>query len=138
MHPRTARKEYIVAKYAERRYILPKEHSEVYHVYDTVRSKDLTSLLQLYAEGEDLSKPVATPDGQVRPLNPTIHTYTASTVITKSSGLETLLRCFELSEMSAFRNVHLSLPVIKLNRCSFLNQFELYKQKQDICVVRCH
>uniref|UniRef100_A0A8C2HZI3 ArfGAP with SH3 domain, ankyrin repeat and PH domain 3 n=2 Tax=Cyprinus carpio TaxID=7962 RepID=A0A8C2HZI3_CYPCA len=60
----TARKEYIVAKYAERRYVLPKEHSEAYHVYDTVRSKDLTSLLQLYAEGEDLSKPVATPDGQ--------------------------------------------------------------------------
>lgn len=80
---RTARKEYIVAKYAERRYVLPKEHSEVYHVYDTVRSKDLTSLLQLYAEGEDLSKPVATPDGQVRPLKPTIHAYTASTVMTK-------------------------------------------------------
>ncbi|XP_059374985.1 arf-GAP with SH3 domain, ANK repeat and PH domain-containing protein 1-like isoform X2 [Carassius carassius] len=60
----TARKEYIVAKYAERRYVLPKEHSEAYHVYDTVSSKDLTSLLQLYAEGEDLSKPVATPDGQ--------------------------------------------------------------------------
>uniref|UniRef100_A0A673MVQ7 Arf-GAP with SH3 domain, ANK repeat and PH domain-containing protein 3-like n=1 Tax=Sinocyclocheilus rhinocerous TaxID=307959 RepID=A0A673MVQ7_9TELE len=60
----TARKEYIVAKYAERRYVLPKEHSEAYHVYDTVRNKDLTSLLQLYAEGEDLSKPVATPEGQ--------------------------------------------------------------------------
>lgn len=65
-HLRTARKEYIVAKYAERRYVLPKEHSEVYHVYDTVRSKDLASLLQLYAEGEDLSKSVATPEGQVR------------------------------------------------------------------------
>lgn len=60
----TARKEYIVAKYAERRYVLPKEHSEAYHIYDTVRSKDLASLLQLYAEGEDLSKPVATPEGQ--------------------------------------------------------------------------
>uniref|UniRef100_A0A672MW15 Arf-GAP with SH3 domain, ANK repeat and PH domain-containing protein 1-like n=1 Tax=Sinocyclocheilus grahami TaxID=75366 RepID=A0A672MW15_SINGR len=60
----TVRKEYIVAKYAERRYVLPKEHSEAYHVHDTVRSKDLTSLLQLYAEGEDLSKPVATPDRQ--------------------------------------------------------------------------
>lgn len=65
-HLRTARKEYIVAKYAERRYVLPKEHSEAYHVYDAARSKDLTSLLQLYAEGEDLSKPVATPEGQVR------------------------------------------------------------------------
>ncbi|XP_051578640.1 arf-GAP with SH3 domain, ANK repeat and PH domain-containing protein 2-like isoform X2 [Myxocyprinus asiaticus] len=59
-----ARKEYIVAKYAEHRYVLPKEHSEPYRVYDTVRSRDLTSLLQLYAEGEDLSKPAATPEGQ--------------------------------------------------------------------------
>lgn len=60
----TARKEYIVAKYTDRRYVLPKEHSETYRVFDTVRSKDITSLLQLYAEGEDLSKPAATPDGQ--------------------------------------------------------------------------
>ncbi|XP_052001149.1 arf-GAP with SH3 domain, ANK repeat and PH domain-containing protein 1-like isoform X1 [Xyrauchen texanus] len=59
-----ARKEYIVAKYAEHRYVLPKEHTEPYRVYDTVRSRDLTSLLQLYAEGEDLSKPAATPEGQ--------------------------------------------------------------------------
>lgn len=71
VHSRTARKEYIVAKYAERRYVLPKEHSEAYRVFDTVRSKDLMSLLQLYAEGEDLSKPVSIPDGQVRPLSPT-------------------------------------------------------------------
>ncbi|XP_056332575.1 arf-GAP with SH3 domain, ANK repeat and PH domain-containing protein 3 isoform X1 [Danio aesculapii] len=60
----TARKEYIVAKYAERRYVLPKEHSEAYRMFDTVRSKDLMSLLQHYAEGEDLSKPVTIPDGQ--------------------------------------------------------------------------
>ncbi|TRY99324.1 hypothetical protein DNTS_029690 [Danionella cerebrum] len=60
----TARKEYIVAKYAERRYILPKEDGEAYRVYETVRSKDIMSLLQLYAEGEDLSKPVTAHDRQ--------------------------------------------------------------------------
>lgn len=100
MHLRTARKEYIVAKYAERRYVLPKEHTEVYHVYDTVRSKDLTSLLQLYAEGEDLSKPVATPDGQVRPLKPNIRRIHSD---------NKTLRCFELSEKF---NCHVRLPVI--------------------------
>lgn len=71
---RTARKEYIVAKYAERRYVLPKEHPEPYRVYDTVRSKDLTSLLQLYAEGEDLAKPLATRDAQVTPPPLSHHT----------------------------------------------------------------
>ncbi|XP_030641723.1 arf-GAP with SH3 domain, ANK repeat and PH domain-containing protein 3 isoform X2 [Chanos chanos] len=60
----TARKEYIVAKYAERRYILPKESSEQYRLYDAVKTRDLLGLLQLYAEKEDLSKPVATPEGQ--------------------------------------------------------------------------
>ncbi|KAK3538177.1 hypothetical protein QTP70_032569, partial [Hemibagrus guttatus] len=59
-----ARKEYITAKYVERRYVMPKEHSEPLRVYDAVKSRDLTSLLQLYAEGEDLSKPTAVPDQQ--------------------------------------------------------------------------
>ncbi|MCJ8736606.1 hypothetical protein PDJAM_G00014340 [Pangasius djambal] len=59
-----ARKEYITAKYVERRYVLHKEHSEPLRVYDAVKSRDLTSLLQLYAEGEDLSKPTAVPDQQ--------------------------------------------------------------------------
>ncbi|TSM77436.1 Arf-GAP with SH3 domain, ANK repeat and PH domain-containing protein 3 [Bagarius yarrelli] len=62
---RNARKEYITAKYVERRYVLHKEHSELLRVYDTVKSRDLTSLLQLYAEGEDLSKPTAVPDQQL-------------------------------------------------------------------------
>ncbi|GAA6097709.1 arf-GAP with SH3 domain, ANK repeat and PH domain-containing protein 3, partial [Tachysurus ichikawai] len=57
-----ARKEYITAKYVERRYVLPKENSEPLRVYDAVKTRDLTSLLQLYAEGEDLSKPTAVPD----------------------------------------------------------------------------
>ncbi|XP_062862796.1 arf-GAP with SH3 domain, ANK repeat and PH domain-containing protein 3 isoform X2 [Trichomycterus rosablanca] len=57
-----ARKEYITAKYVERRYVLPKARSEPLRVYEAVKSRDLVSLLQLYAEGEDLSKPVAVPD----------------------------------------------------------------------------
>ncbi|XP_067336529.1 arf-GAP with SH3 domain, ANK repeat and PH domain-containing protein 3 isoform X2 [Channa argus] len=59
-----ARKEYIVAKYAERRYVLRREESDPSRLYDAVRSHDLTSLLQLYAEGADLAKPLTLPDGQ--------------------------------------------------------------------------
>uniref|UniRef100_A0A4W6EUC0 ArfGAP with SH3 domain, ankyrin repeat and PH domain 3 n=1 Tax=Lates calcarifer TaxID=8187 RepID=A0A4W6EUC0_LATCA len=53
-----ARKEYIVAKYAERRYVLRREETDPARLYDAVRSRDLTSLLQLYAEGADLAKPL--------------------------------------------------------------------------------
>lgn len=62
---RNARKEFITAKYVERRYVLPKEHSEPLRVYDVIKSRDMTSLLQLYAEGEDLSKPTAVPEQKV-------------------------------------------------------------------------
>ncbi|KAM3594729.1 uncharacterized protein V6R79_013054 [Siganus canaliculatus] len=59
-----ARKEYIVAKYAERRYVVRREETDPGRLYDAVRSRDLTSLLQLYAEGADLAKPLTPPDGQ--------------------------------------------------------------------------
>ncbi|KAA8582094.1 hypothetical protein FQN60_008834 [Etheostoma spectabile] len=59
-----ARKEYIVSKYAERRYVLRREEADPGRPYDAVRSRDLNSLLQLYAEGADLSKPLTLPDGQ--------------------------------------------------------------------------
>ncbi|XP_034381392.1 arf-GAP with SH3 domain, ANK repeat and PH domain-containing protein 3 isoform X2 [Cyclopterus lumpus] len=59
-----ARKEYIVAKYAERRYVLRREEADPGRLHDAVRSHDLTSLLQLYAEGADVSKPLTLPDGQ--------------------------------------------------------------------------
>ncbi|KAG9333558.1 hypothetical protein JZ751_011395 [Albula glossodonta] len=58
-----ARKEYIVAKYAERRYVLRKEDDDPCRVHDAVKSRDLTALLQLYAEGEDLAKPMTLPQG---------------------------------------------------------------------------
>ncbi|XP_041827891.1 arf-GAP with SH3 domain, ANK repeat and PH domain-containing protein 3 isoform X2 [Melanotaenia boesemani] len=59
-----ARKEYIVAKYAERRYVLRREEACPGRLYDAVRSHDLTLLLQLYAEGADLAKPLRFPEGQ--------------------------------------------------------------------------
>uniref|UniRef100_A0A8C4GEX4 ArfGAP with SH3 domain, ankyrin repeat and PH domain 3 n=1 Tax=Dicentrarchus labrax TaxID=13489 RepID=A0A8C4GEX4_DICLA len=59
-----ARKEYIVAKYAERRYVVRREEADPGRLYDAVRSRDLTSLLQLYAEGADLAKPLTLSDGQ--------------------------------------------------------------------------
>uniref|UniRef100_A0A4W5N7F5 ArfGAP with SH3 domain, ankyrin repeat and PH domain 3 n=1 Tax=Hucho hucho TaxID=62062 RepID=A0A4W5N7F5_9TELE len=66
--PQSDMKEYIVAKYAERRYVLrrdrDREEGEPWRVYDAVRSRDLTALLQLYAQGEDLAKPLAQPEGQ--------------------------------------------------------------------------
>lgn len=55
-----------MAKYAERRYVVHREEADPSRLYDTVRSRDLTSLLQLYAEGADLSKPFVLPDGQVK------------------------------------------------------------------------
>nr|XP_057946269.1 arf-GAP with SH3 domain, ANK repeat and PH domain-containing protein 3 [Doryrhamphus excisus] len=59
-----ARKEYIVAKYAERRYVLRRETTEPGQLCDAVRSRDLTSLLQLFAEGADLAKPLSISDVQ--------------------------------------------------------------------------
>lgn len=63
--PRNARKEYIVAKYAERRYVVHKEEADPCRLHNAVKSRDLNSLLQLYAEGVDLSKPLTLPEGQV-------------------------------------------------------------------------
>ncbi|MEQ2165811.1 Arf-GAP with SH3 domain, ANK repeat and PH domain-containing protein 2, partial [Goodea atripinnis] len=60
-----ARKEYIVAKYAERRYVLRREESDPGRLHDAVRTRDLVSLLQLYAEGTDLAKPLTLPEGQI-------------------------------------------------------------------------
>lgn len=55
-----------MAKYAERRYVLRREEADPGRLYDTVRSRDLTSLLQLYAEGADLAKPLTLPVEQVK------------------------------------------------------------------------
>ncbi|XP_072555470.1 arf-GAP with SH3 domain, ANK repeat and PH domain-containing protein 3 isoform X2 [Paramormyrops kingsleyae] len=59
----SAKKEYIMAKYVERRYVQRKEDDSPHRVYDAVRTRDLLDLLQLYAEGEDLAKPAPIPEG---------------------------------------------------------------------------
>uniref|UniRef100_A0A669DIG0 ArfGAP with SH3 domain, ankyrin repeat and PH domain 3 n=1 Tax=Oreochromis niloticus TaxID=8128 RepID=A0A669DIG0_ORENI len=59
-----ARKEYIVAKYAERRYVLRREEANPSLLYEAVRNRDLALLLQLYAERADLAKPLTLPEGQ--------------------------------------------------------------------------
>lgn len=55
-----------MAKYVERRYVLRREEADPSRLYDAVKSRDLTFLLQLYAEGADLAKPLVLPDGQVK------------------------------------------------------------------------
>uniref|UniRef100_A0AAX7UQ21 ArfGAP with SH3 domain, ankyrin repeat and PH domain 3 n=1 Tax=Astatotilapia calliptera TaxID=8154 RepID=A0AAX7UQ21_ASTCA len=64
-----ARKEYIVAKYAERRYVLRREEANPSLLYEAVRSRDLALLLQLYAERADLAKPLTLPEGQETALH---------------------------------------------------------------------
>lgn len=65
-----------MSKYAERKYVLRREETDPCRLYDTVRSRDLTSLLQLYAEGVDLTKPLVLPDGQVGVLDGREYLYT--------------------------------------------------------------
>nr|XP_060640229.1 arf-GAP with SH3 domain, ANK repeat and PH domain-containing protein 3 [Anolis sagrei ordinatus] len=59
-----ARKEFIMAKYMERKYVHKSTKDEPYRVWEAVRSRDLLATLQAFAEGHDLSKPLASPDGQ--------------------------------------------------------------------------
>ncbi|XP_028674203.1 arf-GAP with SH3 domain, ANK repeat and PH domain-containing protein 3 [Erpetoichthys calabaricus] len=59
-----ARKEYIVTKYVDRRYIRKNNSDDIYRLYNTVRSQDINMLLQIYAEGATLAAPVPIPEGQ--------------------------------------------------------------------------
>lgn len=54
-----------MAKYAEQRYVVRSEDADPFRLHDAVKSRDLTSLLQLYAEGADLSRALALPEGHV-------------------------------------------------------------------------
>uniref|UniRef100_A0A8B9R0F1 Arf-GAP with SH3 domain, ANK repeat and PH domain-containing protein 3 n=1 Tax=Anas platyrhynchos TaxID=8839 RepID=A0A8B9R0F1_ANAPL len=60
----SARKEYIVAKYMERRYVQRGGRDEPHRLWDAIRTRDLLALLQAFAEGHDLAKPLVTPEGQ--------------------------------------------------------------------------
>ncbi|XP_054855074.1 arf-GAP with SH3 domain, ANK repeat and PH domain-containing protein 3 isoform X2 [Eublepharis macularius] len=60
----SARKEFIMAKYMERKYVHKAGKEEPYRLWDAIRSRDLLALLQAFAEGHDLAKPLASPEGQ--------------------------------------------------------------------------
>uniref|UniRef100_A0A803YN86 Arf-GAP with SH3 domain, ANK repeat and PH domain-containing protein 3 n=1 Tax=Meleagris gallopavo TaxID=9103 RepID=A0A803YN86_MELGA len=61
----SARKEFIVAKYMERRFVQRGGASEPHRLRDAIHNRDLLALLQAFAEGHDLAKPLASPEGQV-------------------------------------------------------------------------
>uniref|UniRef100_A0A8C5WXK2 ArfGAP with SH3 domain, ankyrin repeat and PH domain 3 n=1 Tax=Laticauda laticaudata TaxID=8630 RepID=A0A8C5WXK2_LATLA len=58
------RKEFIMAKYMERKYVQKATKEDPYRVWEAIRSRDLLALLQAFAEGHDLSKPLVSPEGQ--------------------------------------------------------------------------
>ncbi|MBN3297700.1 ASAP3 protein, partial [Amia calva] len=55
---------YIVAKYADRRYVQRRDYEDPCCLFEAIKGRDITALLQIYAEGEDLVKPVVIPEGQ--------------------------------------------------------------------------
>ncbi|XP_069731437.1 LOW QUALITY PROTEIN: arf-GAP with SH3 domain, ANK repeat and PH domain-containing protein 3 [Phaenicophaeus curvirostris] len=59
-----ARKEYIMAKYMERRYVQKSGRDDPHRLWEAIRAHDLLALLQAFAEGHDLTKPLASPEGQ--------------------------------------------------------------------------
>ncbi|NWJ11290.1 ASAP3 protein, partial [Crypturellus undulatus] len=60
----SARKEYIVAKYMERRYVQKGGRDDPQRLCEAIRTRDLLALLQAFAEGHDLTKPLAGLEGQ--------------------------------------------------------------------------
>ncbi|XP_070620621.1 arf-GAP with SH3 domain, ANK repeat and PH domain-containing protein 3 isoform X3 [Erythrolamprus reginae] len=58
------RKEFIMAKYMERKYVHKATKEDPYRVWEAIRSRDLLALLQAFAEGHNLSKPLMSPEGQ--------------------------------------------------------------------------
>lgn len=56
-----------MAKYMERRYVQRGGRDEPHRLWDAIHTRDLLALLQAFAEGHDLAKPLATPEGQVSP-----------------------------------------------------------------------
>ncbi|XP_051892062.1 arf-GAP with SH3 domain, ANK repeat and PH domain-containing protein 2-like isoform X2 [Pristis pectinata] len=59
-----ARKEYITAKYVERKYTKKGVCKGGFKLFEAIRNKDLLALLRMYAEGVDFTVPLALPDGQ--------------------------------------------------------------------------
>uniref|UniRef100_A0A8D0BFZ2 ArfGAP with SH3 domain, ankyrin repeat and PH domain 3 n=1 Tax=Salvator merianae TaxID=96440 RepID=A0A8D0BFZ2_SALMN len=59
-----ARKEFIMAKYMERKYVHKPPRDDPCHLWEAIWSRDLLALLQAFAEGHDLSKPLTNPESQ--------------------------------------------------------------------------
>ncbi|XP_078538709.1 arf-GAP with SH3 domain, ANK repeat and PH domain-containing protein 3 [Lissotriton helveticus] len=60
----SARKEYIVAKYVDRKFVRQGNGQDPQLVWEAIQSRDLLCLLQAFAEGWDLSKPLPAMDCQ--------------------------------------------------------------------------
>ncbi|KAM7029446.1 arf-GAP with SH3 domain, ANK repeat and PH domain-containing protein 3 [Acridotheres tristis] len=58
------RKEYIMAKYMERRYVQKSGQDNPHGLWEAIRARDLLALLKAFVEGHDLTKPLASPEGQ--------------------------------------------------------------------------
>ena len=65
---RQARKDFITAKYTEKRFArrkCPDGVSKLHTLCDAVKSRDIFSLIQVYAEGVDLMEPIPLANGHV-------------------------------------------------------------------------
>ena len=62
---RQTRKDYITAKYTEKRFA-HKRHVDLRVLYEAVRTRDIMSLLQVYAEGVDLMDTIPMANEHVR------------------------------------------------------------------------
>ncbi|XP_060113536.1 arf-GAP with SH3 domain, ANK repeat and PH domain-containing protein 3 [Heteronotia binoei] len=60
----STRKEFIMAKYMERKYVHKAGKEDPYRLQEAICSGDLFALLQGFAEGHDLTKPLTSPEGQ--------------------------------------------------------------------------
>lgn len=66
---RTARKDYITAKYIERRYARKKHadtSAKLHSLCEAVKTRDIFGLLQAYADGVDLTEKIPLANGHVR------------------------------------------------------------------------
>lgn len=66
--PRQARKDFITAKYTEKRFAkkkCPDATSRLHTLCDAVKARDIFSLIQVYAEGVDLMEPIPLANGHV-------------------------------------------------------------------------
>lgn len=65
---RQARKDFITAKYTEKRFArrkCPDTASRLHTLCDAVKARDIFSLIQVYAEGVDLMEPIPLANGHV-------------------------------------------------------------------------